>query len=65
MTLLEASELSRIKENVKLTHTYFLDREYIILISNFCVFEDGYKVLIDDFIKDKPWFLDGWTVLED
>tara|TARA_R110000868_G_scaffold14426_3_gene67146 strand:+ start:10312 stop:10497 length:186 start_codon:yes stop_codon:yes gene_type:complete len=59
MTQEEAFALAR--QGIKITHTYFTDEEYLTIQGNLITFEDGVKILIEDWTKGKDYLLTGWS----
>lgn len=59
MSFEEAKTLAR--QGVKMTHRYFSEKEYITIKGNIIIFEDGVEIFINDWIEDKPYFLEGWS----
>lgn len=50
------------RNGVKMTHNYFMPTEYLTMRGNMIIFEDGVKIMFDDWIKDKlGFFNDGWS----
>lgn len=62
MTLEEMVILAR--EGVKMTHSYFGSEEYLTMKGNLIIFEDGNKIMYDDFFTNKPYFNEGWSKFE-
>ena len=60
MTFEEAKEQAR--NGIKVTHTYFTADEYMTMRGNQIVFEDGAKIFVDEWAKDKDYLLDGWSL---
>lgn len=60
MTFEKAKELAR--QGIKVTHEYFADNEYLTIMGNIITFEDGVTIFIDEWVKDKPWTSDGWSI---
>ena len=63
MTLQEAKE--KAQQGIKVTHTYFTIDEYMIMWGNMIMFEDGAKILFDEWTKGKECLLDGWSLYKD
>ncbi len=59
MTLEEAIILA--KQGIKVTHEFFTDDEYLTIQGNMIVFEDGAKISIDEWTKDKDYLNNGWS----
>jgi hypothetical protein len=62
MTLAEAKELAQ--QGIKVTHRYFSPVEYMIMKGNRIVFEDGFEILFDEWIKDKEYLKTDWSIFE-
>ena len=60
MTFEEAREHAR--NNVKITHEYFTKDEYITMIGNLIIFEDGVKIHAKDWMEGKNYLNDGWEL---
>ena len=58
MTLEEAKVLAQ--KGIKMTHRYFTSDEYMIMLGNMIVFEDGYRISFHEWTKDKDYLLEGW-----
>ena len=59
MTLQEAKELAQ--QGIKVTHQYFTEEEYMVMKGNVIIFEDGVEIYFDEWVKDKPYLLEGWS----
>ncbi len=62
MTFEEAKVMAR--QGIKMTHTYFTQREYMTMQGNQLIFEDGVKIFADEWVKGKDYLLQGWTVYQ-
>jgi hypothetical protein len=62
MTLEEARSLAQ--QGVKVRHEFFADYEYMTMKGNTIVFEDGVEIFFNDWIKEKPYLLKGWSKFE-
>jgi hypothetical protein len=60
MTFEEAKEKAR--QGIKVTHKYFTADEYMTMQGNYIVFEDGVKILADEWAKGKDYLNDGWSL---
>ena len=60
MTFEEIKEYS--KKGIKVTHTYFMDDEYMTMRENLIIFEDGVKVFAKDWMEGKDYLNDGWSL---
>ena len=60
MTLEEAKELAQ--QGIKVTHQYFTEDEYMTMQGNVIIFEDGVEIYFDEWVKDKPYLLEGWSL---
>ena len=60
MTLQEAKELAQ--QGIKVTHEYFTDNEYMYMQGNVIIFEDDVEIFFDEWTKDKPYLLEGWSI---
>ena len=49
------------RQGIKMTHIYFTDKEYLTMQGNKVLFEDGVKILWDDWFEDKEWLEYGWS----
>lgn len=58
MKLQEAIELA--KQGIKVTHEYFADDEYMTMEGNIATFEDGIKVIFDDWYSEQDSLDYGW-----
>ena len=56
----EAKALAR--EGTKVTHEYFTPNEWMIMSGNLCVFEDGCKIIVDEWSEGKDYLLNGWSI---
>lgn len=64
MTRAKAFELMR--KGVKITHTHFHPDEWMIMKGNIIIFEDGYQMFMNDFLKfrnSESW-QDGYSVFK-
>lgn len=52
MTRLEAFEKSR-KEGCRISHRYFTDDEWLVVHGAMVMIEDGVKISIDEFLRDR------------
>lgn len=59
MSLTEAKALAQ--QGIKVTHKYFTDEEYMIMMGNQIIFEDGVRIMFDDWTKDKDYLNEGWS----
>lgn len=59
MELKQAIELAR--KGIKMTHEYFGRDEYLTVQGNMVFFEDGVKIFLNEWIKDKEWLNNGWS----
>lgn len=59
MTLEEAKELAQ--QGIKVAHQYFTEEEYMTMQGNVIIFEDGVEIYFDEWVKDKPYLLEGWS----
>ena len=59
MTLIEAKALAQ--QGIKVTHQYFTDDEWMIMRGNVIQFEDGAEIFFDEWVKGKPYLLEGWS----
>lgn len=62
MTFEEAKVLAR--QGIKMTHKYFTSDEYMTMIGNIIVFEDGVEIFADNWSKGKKYLLEGWSKFE-
>lgn len=60
MLLQEAIILAR--QGIKMTHRYFTNDEWMILRNNIIVFEDGAQIFLEEWIEDKEYLNDGWSI---
>ena len=60
MTLKEAKEQAQ--KGIKVTHTYFTDDEYMTMQGNMIVFEDGSKILFNEWTEGKDYLNDSWSL---
>ena len=60
MTLQEAKELAQ--QGIAVTHEYFTDEEYMTMKGNVIIFEDECEIYFDEWVKDKPYLLEGWRL---
>ena len=60
MTLEEAKKLAQ--QGIKVTHQYFTKEEYMTMQGNVIIFEDGVEIYFDEWVKDKPYLLEGWSL---
>jgi len=60
MTFEEAKEQAR--KGIKVTHIYFTSKEYMTMIGNIIIFEDGVRIFADEWANGKTWVLDGWML---
>lgn len=60
MTLEEAKEFAQ--QGIKVTHEYFTSEEYMVMQGNVIIFEDGVEIYFDEWVKDKPYLLEGWRL---
>lgn len=63
MTAEEMKPLAR--QGIKMTHRYFSDNEYLTMIGNCVLFEDGVKIFWGDWANGKDWLNDGWNEFKD
>ena len=59
MTFDEAKEHAR--KDIKVTHIYFTNDEYMTMKGNMIIFEDGVKIFADEWLRNKDYLLDGWS----
>lgn len=62
MTLNEAIVLARL--DIKVTHEYFTDTEYMTMKGNMCIFECGTQIMLGDWSENKDYLLNGWKRFE-
>lgn len=62
-SLQEAKRLARL--GIKVKHEYFTEEEWMIMSGNMIIFEDGCKVFFDEWVKDKDYLLNGWSIYEE
>jgi len=60
MTFEEAKEHAQ--QGIKVRHQYFAEEEYMIMKGNLIVFEDGCEIFANDWLGDKQWAHDGWSL---
>ena len=60
MTLQEAKELAQ--QGIKVTHQYFTKEEYMTMQGNVIIFEDECEIYFDEWVEDKPYLLEGWSL---
>ncbi len=60
MTFEEAKIKAR--QGIKVKHRYFAENEYLTMKGNLMVFEDGVEIFANDWLGDKEWALDGWSL---
>lgn len=62
MTLQEAKVLAQ--QGTKVTHKYFTREEYMTMKGNLITFEDGAKILFNEWTEGKDYLLDGWSIFQ-
>jgi hypothetical protein len=60
MTFEEAKEQAQ--QGIKIRHQYFAEKEYMTMKGNLIVFEDVCEIFANDWLGDKQWALDGWSL---
>lgn len=63
MTLEEAKELAC--KGIKVTHTYFITGEWMIIENGVAIFEDEGRILFDEWVKGKEYLKYGWSIYND
>ena len=63
LTLEEAIILAR--RGIKMSHTYFTPDEYLTMIGNQIIFEDGVKIFLSEWTKGKDYLNLGWRMWVD
>ena len=63
MTLEEAKIVAQ--SRVKVRHEYFSDDEWMIMSGNLIQFEDGVEIFFDEWVHDKDWLKDGWSLFKE
>ena len=54
------------RRGIKITHTYFMDDEYLTVQGNLMILEDNNKIFIDEFFEDKPSMrYSGWSIYKE
>lgn len=53
------------RNNIKIKHTYFTDKEYMTMQGNNIIFEDGTSIMSGDWMEGKDYLLTGWSLYEE
>ena len=62
LTLQQAKELAQ--TGIRMTHRYFDSTEWMVMVGNKIVFEDGNQVFFNEWVEGKEWLKDGWSKFE-
>lgn len=60
MTFIQAKDYA--KKGIKITHKYFTNNEYITMKGEMVVFEDGFRINANEWVKGRKELLDDWSL---
>lgn len=60
MTFLQAKDCA--KNGTKVCHKYFTDDEYITMKGEMIIFEDGFRINANQWIKGRKELLEDWSL---
>lgn len=60
MTLQWAEEQAR--KGIKVKHDFFMGDEFMLIEGDWAIFEDGSRVLLSEWLKDKDYLKDRWSL---